>query len=45
MPNSFELFERIARNAHRFDEREDAVAAQLHPFDRAEYPPFATFES
>ena len=39
MANSFEFFERIARNAHRFDEKEAIAESQLHPFDRRNIHP------
>ncbi len=39
MPSRLELFERVARNVHRFDEREDIVESQLHPFDRRNIHP------
>jgi uncharacterized protein (TIGR02391 family) len=39
MPNSFELFERVVRNAHRFDEKDEIAEAQLHPFDRRNIHP------
>lgn len=34
MKNRFKIFERIARNAHRFDEEEEIAESQLHAFDR-----------
>lgn len=39
MPNSFDRFEQIARNAHRFSEREEISESQLHPFDRRNVHP------
>jgi uncharacterized protein (TIGR02391 family) len=39
MPNDFELFELVARNAHRFDESSGIVESQLHPFDRRNIHP------
>lgn len=39
MPNSFERFERIARSAHRSNERETLAESQLHPFDRRNIHP------
>lgn len=34
MANSLDWFERIARSAHRLDEREPVPDSVLHPFDR-----------
>lgn len=39
MASKLELFERIARNAHRFSEREEIADSQLHPFDRRNIHP------
>jgi uncharacterized protein (TIGR02391 family) len=39
MANSIDFFERIARNAFRFDEKEPVVESRLHPFDRRNIHP------
>jgi uncharacterized protein (TIGR02391 family) len=39
MANSFEHFERIARKASLFDEKEAIAESQLHPFDRRNIHP------
>lgn len=39
MANSLDWFERIARSAHRFDEREPVLESHLHPFDRRNIHP------
>ena len=39
MARPIELFERITRGAHRFDEKEPVVESQLHPFDRRNIHP------
>lgn len=39
MVNSLDWFERIARSAHRLDEREPVPESHLHPFDRRNIHP------